>query len=149
MNDVDDDSNEQVGNPLKPQGGTRVKDAGSIDFYNRRDSKVSPNERSQTMDDLVKEKHFLDKKIRPELQEIIKNLEIEERGKTNKSEPGECLQYFMEEKMLSEILGLSMTNRPKGILFLTLKLTMYIIKHVKSFDVLTLSENHQALFQVL
>lgn len=55
----------------------------------------------------------------------------------------------MEEKMLSEILGQSMANRPHGLLFLTLKLSMYIIRHVKSFDVLTLSENHQALFQVL
>jgi len=35
------------------------------------------------MDDLVKEKNFLDKKIKPELQEIIKNIEIEERGKSN------------------------------------------------------------------
>ena len=57
------------------------------------------------MADLVKEEEYLTKKIKPELQELIKNIEIEERSKTNRSQVGECVEYFMEEKMLSEILG--------------------------------------------
>lgn len=59
---------------------------------------------------------------------------------------GECLMFMIEEKMLSEIIGHSMANRPHGILFLTIKFAMYIIKVVKSHDILVLSENHQALF---
>ena len=39
-----------------------------------------------------------------------------------------------------------MMNRPHGLLFLSLKFSMYIIKLVKTTDLLTLSENHQALF---
>ena len=51
--------------------------------------------------------------------------------------------------MLSDIIGSSMANRPHGILFLALKFSMYIIKVVKSQDVLIIKENHQALFQLL
>ena len=98
------------------------------------------------MTDLVKEQEFLEKKIKPELQEIIKCIEIEERKKTSESQIGECLNYFMEENMLSDIQGQSMANRPHGILFLDLKFSMYIIKVVKSQDVLIIKENHQALF---
>jgi len=42
-----------------------------------------------------------------------------------------------------------MTNRPHGLLFLSIKFSMYIIKVIKSTDILVLSENHQALFQLL
>ena len=98
------------------------------------------------MQDVLKEQTFLEKKIKPELQEIIKQIEIEERNKTSESPIGECLNYFMEENMLSDIQGQSMTNRPHGILFLGLKFSMYIIKVVKSQDVLMIRENHQALF---
>ena len=55
------------------------------------------------MADRIKEKEFLEKKIKPELQEIIKNIEIEERNKGQRSEMGECVEFFIEEKMLSEI----------------------------------------------
>ena len=36
-------------------------------------------------------------KIKPELQEIIKQIELEEKFKTSESQMGECLQYFLEE----------------------------------------------------
>ena len=65
------------------------------------------------------------------------------------SDTGECVELFMEEKMLSEIIGAAMTNRPHGILFLAIKFSMYIIKVVKSCDVLVITENHQAIFQLL
>ena len=98
------------------------------------------------MADREKEEAFLADKLKPELQEMIKNIELEERGKSVLSDTGECVMFFMEEKMLSEIIGHAMTNRPHGLLFLVIKFTMYIIKVVKSSDILVLSENHQALF---
>ena len=60
---------------------------GKIDFYNpRRDSKMAPNSRGgQAMEDVEKERAFLEKKIKPELQEFIKNIEIEEYCKTSNS----------------------------------------------------------------
>ena len=76
------------------------------------------------------------------MQEIIKNIEIEERNKNAKSPVGECVEYFIEEKMLSEIQGTAMANRPHGLLWLSIKFSMYIIKVVKSTDILVLSENH-------
>ena len=88
-------------------------------------------------------------KIKPELQELIKNIEIEERGKEPQSDVGQCLEFFLEEKMFGEIIGQSMNNRPHGILFLSIKFCMFMIKVVKSADILVLSENHQALFQLL
>ena len=51
--------------------------------------------------------------------------------------------------MMSLIQGHAMMNRPHGLLFLSLKFSMYIIKLVRTTDLLTLSENHQALFQLL
>ena len=57
--------------------------------------------------------------------------------------------FFMEEKILSEIIGHAMANRPHGLLFLAIKFAMYIVKVIKSSDILVLSENHQALFQLL
>ena len=142
-----DDEDEVRGNPFHPAQGVRPLDESvKIPLGKKSSSTKAPNYQAQTMSDIVSEREFLEKKIKPELQKIIKNLEIEERGKTEKSDPGECLTFFMEEKMLSELLGQSMANRPHGLLFLTLKLSMYIVKHVKSFSVLTLSENHQALF---
>lgn len=65
--------------------------AGSIDFYKRRDSKTTPNSRKQSMNDKMKEEYYLDKKIKPELQEIIKQIELEEKHKNSDSEIGECL----------------------------------------------------------
>jgi len=98
------------------------------------------------MNDVVRETEFLEKKLKPQLQEIIENIKIEERPRKPNSEPGECLQFFMEEKMLSEIQGMAMANRPHGLLFLALKFSMYILKLVKTTDLLILTENHQALF---
>lgn len=132
IDDVDDD------NPMSQQQ--------KIDFYNRRDSKAHPNHRSQSMADKIKEEEFLNSKLKPALQEIIENIKIEERGRRANDEPGECVTYFMEEKMMSLIQGHAMMNRPHGLLFLSLKFSMYIIKLVKTTDLLTLSENHQALF---
>lgn len=57
------------------------------------------------MTDRIKEEEFLEKKIKPELQEIIKNIEAEERGKRHGSDMGECVMYFIEEKMLIDIQG--------------------------------------------
>ena len=94
------------------------------------------------MADRVKEEQFLNSKIKPELQEIIKNIEIEEKDKSNRSDIGECVMYFMEEQMLSHVMGLSLGNRPHGFLFLGLKFSMYIIKVVKSTDLLSLGPNH-------
>ena len=116
------------------------------DFYNRRDSKTQPNQRTQCMADLVKEEEFLNNKLKPQLQELIENIKIEERSKGPKSAVGECVTYFMEEKILSEIQGMAMANRPHGLLFLAIKFSMYIVKLVKTTDLLVLSENHQALF---
>ena len=48
VDDVDDD------HPL-----SRHQKASKLDFYNRRDSKAHPNQRSQSMADKVKEEEFL------------------------------------------------------------------------------------------
>ena len=103
------------------------------------------------MQDIVKEEEFLDKKIKPELQEIIKNIELEqkERRATGSYTDMEVIDFFIEENMLIEILGYSMGNRPKGLLYLTLKFLTYIIKIVKSADILAMRGNHEALFQLL
>ena len=61
----------------------------------------------------------------------------------------EIIDHFLEEKMFIDILGYSMTNRPKGLLYLTLKFLTYIVKIVKSNDVLAMRGNHEALFQLL
>ena len=61
----------------------------------------------------------------------------------------EVIDFFIEEKLLPEIIGYSLTNRPKGLLYLTLKFLTYIIKIVKSADILAMRGNHEALFQLL
>jgi len=43
------------------------------------------------MNDVVRETEFLEKKLKPQLQEIIENIKIEERPRKPNSEPGECL----------------------------------------------------------
>lgn len=58
VDDVDDD------NPLSNKRLMINKDA---DFYNRRDSKAHPNQRSQSMADKEKEIEFMEKKLKPQL----------------------------------------------------------------------------------
>ena len=72
--DVDDDD---------MVGGAQNKREKDLDYYSRRDSKTSPNMRTQSMADKVNEEEFLEKKLKPALQELIENIKIEERSKTS------------------------------------------------------------------
>lgn len=77
---------------------------------------------------------------------MIKMIRIEEGKKTQKSPVGEAVEFFIDERIISELCGMATVNRPRGLLFLSLKFTMYIIKVVKSTDILALSDTHIAIF---
>ena len=101
------------------------------------------------MHSLMKEKNYLTQKVKPQLQQIIAAIEVEEKGKKKDHAIGECVEYFIKEKMLSEILGLALSNRPTGVLFVAIKLTTFLIKVVNSTDILHHADAHGALYQLL
>ena len=64
-------------------------------------------------------------------------VEIEERDKKKmKSAMGECVEYLLQENMVQVLCGLAKGDRPKGLRNLVLKFVMYIMRNVKSTEIL-------------
>ena len=100
--------------------------------------------------ELKKERDYLNAHIKPHLQTVISMIEIEEREKKKmKSAMGECVEYLLQENMIQVLCGLARSDRPKGLLNLSLKFIMYIMRNVKSTEILNYGPNHAALHGLL
>ena len=100
--------------------------------------------------ELAKERAYLDEHIKPHLQRIIGGIEVEERGKKKMhSAMGECVEYLLQENMVQVLCGLARSDRPKGLLNLSLKFIMYLMRNVKSTEILNYGPNHAALHGLL
>ena len=66
-----------------------------------------------------------------------------------KSAMGECVEYMLQENMVQLLCGLAKGDRPKGLLNLVLKFVMYIMRNVKSTEILNYGQNHAALHGLL
>ena len=98
------------------------------------------------MHNFMQEKKYLDEKLKPHLQVIISAIELEERNKKNGDAIGDCVELFIQKKMLSELFGHAKNNRPNGILFLTLKFTTFLFMKVQSTEILDCADIHSSLF---
>lgn len=100
--------------------------------------------------DLKKEKNYLDTQIKPHLQTVIRLVEIEEHEKMKmKSAMGECVEYLIQENMIQVLCGLAKGDRPKGLLNMSLKFIGYIMRNVRSTEILNYGPNHMALHGLL
>lgn len=76
-------------------------------------------------------------------------IQLEERHKNADSGMGELVEYMIHEGMVQVVCGYGKMDRPKGMLALSLKFLIYVMRHVKSVQIFNQRHTHMALFSLL
>lgn len=60
---------------------------------------------------------------------------MEEKDKHSGSQTGELVDWLVREAMVPAVCSYGKTDRPKGMLALSLKFLIYVMRHVKSTQI--------------